>query len=95
MKAQNATQSFRNKKEGQMSKKELIEILVKGWPGEIVARTEAKVFTGGAVSSGTVANCESSKGKVPGRFTLGRRAAYPKKEFATWLVKHFFKSDEA
>lgn len=55
------------------------------WPSRIVARTEVKDFTGGAISEKYIANLDST-GKGPeGRFRSGRKVCYPVDQFVRWL----------
>lgn len=55
------------------------------WPSAFVARTEAERFTGGIISEKYLANLDSA-GKGPaGRVRIGRKIAYPVKEFIAWL----------
>ncbi len=55
------------------------------WPSSMVARMEAERFTGGIISEKYLANLDSA-GKGPaGRVRIGRKIAYPVKEFIAWL----------
>ena len=55
------------------------------WPSALVARSEVKRFTGGALSGGHLAN-EDSRGRGPGeRVLVGKRVCYPVKALVQWL----------
>jgi len=55
------------------------------WPSAWVARQEVSRFTGGIISEKYLANLDSA-GKGPaGRVKIGRKIAYPVKEFIAWL----------
>ena len=55
------------------------------WPSSIVARAEIKKFTGGGISSKTLANADSKGIGPAGRFIVGRRVCYPVPAFINWL----------
>ena len=55
------------------------------WSAPIVARSEIKKFTGGALSGRTVANLDSLGQGPEGRFRLGRKTVYPKGKLIEWL----------
>jgi hypothetical protein len=55
------------------------------WPSSIVARAEIKQFTGGGISSKTLANADSKGIGPEGRFLVGRRVCYPVESFIKWL----------
>jgi len=76
-----------------MSKQKYVEDLLKGWETKHVSRTNTEHFTGGAISSRTVANIESldPANAVPGRFMVGRRVMYPARAYAEWIADHFLK----
>ncbi len=55
------------------------------WPSALVARSEIKTFTGGALSGGHLAN-EDSRGSGPGeRVLVGKRVCYPVRSLVAWL----------
>ena len=56
------------------------------WPSSIVARTEVKSFSGGALNPGTLAN-EKSKGTGPPSFKIGQKVCYSVDELIAWMVK--------
>ncbi|PIP41055.1 MAG: hypothetical protein COX19_04410 [Desulfobacterales bacterium CG23_combo_of_CG06-09_8_20_14_all_51_8] len=65
--------------------KDVFDEMADNWPSEIIARTEIKVFTGGLISPGYIANLDS-KGEGPfGRIKTGRKTCYPKRPFVKWL----------
>lgn len=59
--------------------------MVERWPSPVVARREVDRFTGGAISSKSMANLDSSREGCPGRFRIGRMVVYPAAELANWL----------
>ena len=61
------------------------EDLAKKWPSSLVARDQIKVFSGGAISSGRMANLDCI-GEGPQRIRIGRKICYPVKSLITWLV---------
>lgn len=65
--------------------KDVFDEMADNWPSEIIARTEIKVFTGGLISPGYIANLDS-QGKGPsGRLKSGRKTGYQKRPFVKWL----------
>jgi len=55
------------------------------WPSPFVARQEVSRFTGGILTPSYLANLDS-QGKGPkGRIRVGRKIAYPVREFVAWL----------
>lgn len=58
------------------------------WPSTIVARSEIKKFTGGAISPKTLAN-KDSKGIGPsGQFLMGQKVCYKVSDLIEWLRKN-------
>lgn len=55
------------------------------WPSVWVARTEARDFTGGAISEKHLANLDSAGEGPKGRIRCGRKILYPVKPFVEWL----------
>ncbi len=55
------------------------------WPSSVVARAEAKQFTGGGISPKTLANADSKGNGPTGRFFIGRRVCYPVASLVEWL----------
>lgn len=66
-------------------KTKIFEQMASKWPSEIVARSEIKNFTGGAVSSKTMANLDSLGQGIAERFTIGRQVCYPIAPLTKWL----------
>ena len=65
--------------------KDVFDEMADNWPSEIIARTEIKVFTGGLITPGYIANLDS-KGEGPlGRIRSGRKTGYQKRQFVQWL----------
>jgi hypothetical protein len=55
------------------------------WPSSMVARTEIKNFTGGAIEEKYMANLDS-QGKGPtDRVRIGRKIGYPVASVVKWL----------
>ena len=61
--------------------------LSRKWPSPIVARTQIKIFTGGAVAVGTLANADSRGEGPSGRFTIGKKVCYPVASVIEWLER--------
>ncbi len=55
------------------------------WGSSIVAQSEIKHFTGGAISYSTLAN-ERNLGKAPKGFLLNGRRVYDIDEILEWIV---------
>jgi hypothetical protein len=69
-----------------MSKKsDVFDQMVKQWPSPIVARMEAKKFSGGVVSPKLLANHDCLGTGPKGKLQVGRKVAYPATELADWL----------
>jgi len=61
------------------------QIMAENWPSPFIARQEVGKFTGGIINPKYLANLDS-QGKGPkGRIKVGRKIAYPVKEFVAWL----------
>ncbi len=63
----------------------ILESLAERWPSEIVARKEIGKFTGGVLSSRTLANMDSKGTGIPERFLLANQVAYPVSAVIAWL----------
>jgi hypothetical protein len=61
------------------------EEMKKSWPAAVVARTEVKKFTGGAISEKRLANLDSQGLGPSGRFRLGKKICYPVDTLILWL----------
>ena len=62
------------------------------WPSSVIAREEVKNFTGGGISSKTIANADSEGTGPTSRILIGRRVCYPVSDFIDWLLKKFAES---
>lgn len=60
------------------------DALAKPWTSGFVAREKISEFTGGVISSGTMANLKS-KGISPEYIIIGRKVVYPIKPLIAWL----------
>lgn len=61
------------------------ELLKEKWPSAIVARQEVKQFSGGVLSSKSMANLDSKKQGPPGSFRIGRKICYPVDSLIEWM----------
>lgn len=68
-------------------KKADLSHLAEKWPSSIVAREKIAEFTGGALSSGRIANLDSAGDGPPERIKIGRKTAYPISSLIPWLEK--------
>lgn len=64
----------------------MFEDLAEKWPSAWVARTEIYRFTGGIISEKYLANLDSQGRGPAGRVRIGRKVAYPVREFIKWLA---------
>jgi hypothetical protein len=62
-----------------------IKTLLDRWPSAIVARSEVRTFTGGAISPGYLANLDSAGAGPPGAFRIGSKVCYPAERLAEWI----------
>jgi len=53
-----------------------LKTLADKWPSSLVARQEAKKFSGGIISEKTLANLDSQGIGPAGRLRIGRKVAY-------------------
>lgn len=68
---------------------DVVQRMMAKWPAAIVSRQQVPVFTGGCISSQTMA-CLDSKGCGPKKIIrAGRTVAYDVEEFCRWLVHDF------
>jgi len=58
--------------------------LAERWPSAIVARTAVDRFTGGLISSKSLANADSA-GEGPPRLKIGGKVAYRAVDLVSWL----------
>lgn len=56
------------------------------WRAPIVARTEIREFSGGALSEKYMANLDSSGMGPAGRFRCGRKICYPVDSLIQWMA---------
>ena len=63
----------------------IFEEMAERWQAPVVARTEIKVFTGGAMNEKYLANLDSAGLGPAGRFRLGRKIVYPVRPLVEWL----------
>jgi hypothetical protein len=69
-----------------MSRKNIdLSNLAKKWPSGWVSREKVSEFTGGALSSGRLANLDSIGEGPPGRMKVGRKIVYPVDDLVAWL----------
>jgi len=61
------------------------QLMADKWPSPFVARQEVERFTGGIVSQKYIANLDSQHKGPKGRIRVGRKIAYPVKNFIEWL----------
>jgi hypothetical protein len=61
------------------------------WPSAFVARKQIKEFTGGLVSSGTMANDDCLGEGPEGAFRVGRNTGYPVDSVIRWLEERLRK----
>ncbi len=61
------------------------QLMADQWPSPFVARQEVGKFTGGIVNPRTLANQDSLHLGPEGRIRVGRKIAYPVREFVKWL----------
>ncbi len=74
----------RDKEAEKEAMQETIQSAIKRWP-VVVARKEVSRVTGGAFSTGHMANLDC-QGKGPeGAFYLGRAVVYPTEKLISWL----------
>ena len=56
------------------------------YPSTFICRSEVPQFTGGIVTTGTLANLDSKKIGIPNAFRIGRRVCYPIESVVDWLI---------
>ena len=66
--------------------------LAKKWPSAIVAREKIGEFSGGILSSRSMANLDSL-GLGPERIKIGRKVAYPIDSLVVWISKRIKNSE--
>lgn len=66
----------------------MVKQFVESWQAPYVARSEAHAFSGGLVSSKSLANADSAKIGPVGAISFGsRRVAYPTESLARWIAE--------
>ena len=63
------------------------EKLAEKWGSAIVARDKIPEFTGGAISSGRMANLDCLGEGPENRIRIGRKVCYPVGPLVDWLIK--------
>lgn len=76
--------SYPPKKPSHKQKPDL-SILAASWPSPYVAREKIEEFTGGLITSKTMANLDSLGEGPEGRITCGRKVAYAVLPYIEWL----------
>ncbi len=64
---------------------EALKRMEEKWPSEFIARTKIGEFTGGLISSKSMANYESDGVGPKGQIKCGGKAGYIKTSFIEWL----------
>lgn len=64
---------------------DVFDELVTAWGSPLVARSEVKRFSGGALHPRTCANYDSLGIGCKGKVTIGGRVAYPTVALAEWM----------
>ncbi len=68
--------------------KDIFDMMAEKWPSEIVGRGKIEEFTGGLVTSGTMANIDCDPEiDGPPRIRYGRKIAYPVIPLVNWMRK--------
>jgi hypothetical protein len=65
--------------------KDIFEAMVDVWPSAVVARTSIDKFSGGMLSSKTMANFDSQGAGIKDRFSVGRKVCYPVDSLIEWM----------
>ena len=63
---------------------DVFDKMVEAWKAPVVARTEVRSFSGGALAGKTLANLVSS-GQGPEYFRFRGRVCYETQKLATWM----------
>ncbi len=61
--------------------------LADNWPSPFVARQSIRDFSGGILTSRSLANLDSQGQGPAGRFRVGRKIAYPVESLISWMEK--------
>jgi hypothetical protein len=70
----------------QRDPKDTLKELGKNWPSSLVARTEIRKFTGGAISEKRLANLDSLGLGPSDRLRIGKKVCYPVSSLIEWLA---------
>ena len=62
-----------------------LSALADSWQSPLIARDNVERFTGGIITQKYIANLDSRGLGPKGRVKIGRKIAYPVKQFLTWL----------
>ena len=68
-----------------MELQRIFKEMVDRWPSSIVSRTEAQAFSGGVVTSKSLANHDTQGTGPAERFRIGRKIVYPALALAYWM----------
>ena len=63
----------------------IFQQMADSWTAAVVARTEIRAFTGGAINEKYLANLDSDGLGPKSRLKLGRKVIYAKAELIEWL----------
>ena len=76
-------------------KNDIFDDMVRAWGSPVVARREAKKFSGGIADTKALANADCEGRGPKGKFNCGRFAVYPAESLAAWLrAKSSFKGKD-
>jgi len=64
---------------------DIFDKMAEVWPSAVVARVEIKSFTGGGLSTQTMANFDSQGIGPKKKIIIGNKICYPKDVFIQWL----------
>ena len=68
--------------------KDIFSKMADSWPSEVVARERVGDFSGGILTSSTMANIDSApEAAGPPRIRHGRKIAYPVRSLTDWMRK--------
>ncbi|TKB25279.1 hypothetical protein FCL47_14575 [Desulfopila sp. IMCC35006] len=76
---------MKNTVEQAQAARDAIQEAANRWQGDFLTRPDVKRFTGGAISTGHLANLDSKGNGPEGAFYLGRKIVYPKNQLSKWL----------
>ena len=67
------------------TQQDIFKKMVEKWPSAVVATSEVRKFSGGAVSGKSLANQRCLGQPVPESFLIGSKRVYPVESLAEWL----------